>query len=68
MKFIDIRKRAGCWWLMPVILATVIGRITVLSQPRQIVHETLSQKTLYKNRAGRAAQGEGPEFKSSTAK
>jgi hypothetical protein len=27
-------------------------------------HETLSQKTLHKNRAGGVAQGEGPEFKS----
>jgi hypothetical protein len=35
----------------------------VPSQPRQIVLETLSQKTLHKNRAGRVAQGEGPEFK-----
>jgi hypothetical protein len=34
-----------------------------LSQPGQIVLETLSQKTLYKNRAGGVAQGEGPEFK-----
>jgi hypothetical protein len=25
--------------------------------------ETLSQKTLHKNRAGGVAQGEGPEFK-----
>jgi hypothetical protein len=30
---------------------------------RQIVHETLSQKTLHKNRANGLAQGEGPEFK-----
>jgi hypothetical protein len=29
----------------------------------KIVHETLSRKTLHKNRAGRVAQGEGPEFK-----
>jgi hypothetical protein len=35
----------------------------VQSQPGQIVHETLSQKTLHKNRAGGVAQGEGPEFK-----
>jgi hypothetical protein len=36
---------AGPWWLMPVILATLeteIRRITDLSQPRQIVQETLS--------------------------
>jgi hypothetical protein len=38
-------------------------RITVPSQPRQIVQETLSRETFYKNRAGRLAQGESPEFK-----
>jgi hypothetical protein len=32
----------------------------VQNQPRQIVCETLSQKTLHKNRV---TQGEGPEFK-----
>jgi hypothetical protein len=51
---------------MPVILATQeaeIRRITVQSQPKQVVHATLSQKTLHKNRTGRVAQGEGPEFK-----
>jgi hypothetical protein len=35
----------------------------VQSQPRQIVLETLSQKTPHKNRAGGVAQDEGPEFK-----
>jgi hypothetical protein len=52
---------------MAVILATQeaeIRRMTVLSQPEQIVHETLSQKPFHKNRAGGVAQGEGPEFKS----
>jgi hypothetical protein len=37
------------WWLSSVILAsqeTAIRRITVRRKPRQIVHETLSQKTL----------------------
>jgi hypothetical protein len=39
-------------------------RITVQSQPGQTkVCETLSRKTLHKNRAGEVAQGEGPEFK-----
>jgi hypothetical protein len=38
---------ARCWWLMLIILATQeadIRRITVLSHPGQIVHETLAQK------------------------
>jgi hypothetical protein len=49
---------AGRWWHMPIILATQeteIRRIVVQSQPRQIVHEILSQKTLHKNRAGGVA-------------
>jgi hypothetical protein len=44
------------WWLTPVILATQEAefmRIMVQSHPRQIVHKTLSQKNLHKNRAGR---------------
>jgi hypothetical protein len=35
----------------------------VRSQPRQIVHKILSQKTLYTKRASIVAQGEGSEFK-----
>jgi hypothetical protein len=35
----------------------------VQSQPGEIVLETLSWKTLHKNRACGVAQGEGPEFK-----
>jgi hypothetical protein len=48
-------KLAGCQWLTPVILPTQqaeIRRITVQSQPGQIVCETLSQK-----RAGEVARG-----------
>jgi hypothetical protein len=40
-----------------------IRKITVQSQPREMVCETLSQKTLHKNRAVGIAQSEGPEFK-----
>jgi hypothetical protein len=46
---------AGCQWLTPVILATQkaeIRRIMIQSQPRQIVHEILSQKTPSQERAG----------------
>jgi hypothetical protein len=39
-------------------------RIMVPRQPRKIIHETLSRKTLHKNKAGGVTQGEGPEFKS----
>jgi hypothetical protein len=42
---------AVSWWLTPIILATQeaeIKRIAVQSQPGQIVHKTLTQKTLYK--------------------
>jgi hypothetical protein len=57
---------AGHWWLTRVIPATQeaeIRRITVQSQPGQIVRKTLSQKNPSQNRAGGVAQGEGPEFK-----
>jgi hypothetical protein len=59
-------SNAGHWWLMSVIPATQeteIRRITVRSQPGQIVHETLSQKHPSQRRAGGVAQGVAPEFK-----
>jgi hypothetical protein len=49
-----------------VILSTQeaeIRRIVVLNQSGQTFHETLSQKALHNNRAGRVSQGEGPELK-----
>jgi hypothetical protein len=45
------QKRAGPQWLTAVILATQeaeIRRITVGSQPRQVVHETLSRNPTQK--------------------
>jgi hypothetical protein len=64
-KFRD--TEAEHWWLMPVTLTNQeaeIRRIAVQSQPGQIVCETLSQKkNLSQKRAGRVAQGVGPEFK-----
>jgi hypothetical protein len=42
---------AGCWWLTPVILATQeaeIQRIAIQSQPRQIIHKTISKKIYHK--------------------
>jgi hypothetical protein len=44
---LEVNILSQCRWLRPVILATQkaeIRRIMVQSQPRQIVHETLSQK------------------------
>jgi hypothetical protein len=35
----------------------------VQSQPGEIVHETVSQKTHHKKRTGGVAQGVSPEFK-----
>jgi hypothetical protein len=46
---------SGHWWLMPVILATQeveIRRITVGSEPKQIVGETLSQKHSSQKKGG----------------
>jgi hypothetical protein len=40
----------------------------VQSQPGQIAHETLSQKTLHIKRAGGVAQGAGPNSNPITAK
>jgi hypothetical protein len=66
-RFLKKLKLAGHWWLTPVILATQeaeIRRIVVQSQPRQIIHETLSQKNpSQKKRAGGVAQGVLFEFK-----
>jgi hypothetical protein len=56
---------------MSVILATQEAenwKITVQSQPGQIVHETLSQKNPSQKRAGGVAQGIDPEFKLQNAK
>jgi hypothetical protein len=66
-KISKILSQAECQWLSTVILATQeaeIRRITVGSQPRQIVHETLSQKNPTQKRAGGVAEGVGPDFNS----
>jgi hypothetical protein len=58
-QFLKIRILAGCWWLTPVILATQeaeIRRITVRSQPGQIVLKTVSGKYSTQIRAGVVAQ------------
>jgi hypothetical protein len=63
----SLKNDSGCWWLTPVIPVTqeaVIRRIMVWSQPRKIVHETLSQKNPSQERTGTVAQDVGLEFKS----
>jgi hypothetical protein len=55
------------WWLTPVILATqeaeIRRKMVVQSQPRQIVHETLSQKKNHHKKELVVAQGVDPDFK-----
>jgi hypothetical protein len=61
-----MKSEAGHWWLTPIILATQeaeIRRVTFRSQTQQMVCETLSRKNPSQKRAGRVAQGVGPEFK-----
>jgi hypothetical protein len=53
-------------WLTPAILVTQLAeirKIEVRSQPGEMVHESVSQNTYHKKRAGGVAQGEDPEFK-----
>jgi hypothetical protein len=41
------KLKVGCWWLVPIILATwetEVRRMEVQDQARQIVHETSSPK------------------------
>jgi hypothetical protein len=56
------KKKKHSWKLAPV------RKITVRSQPGQIVRETLSQKTHHKKKAGGVAQGVGLSSNHSTAK
>jgi hypothetical protein len=66
VKEYKMTKNARHQWLMPILLAiqeAEIRRITVRSQPGQIVPETLSQKNPSQKITGRVAQGVGPEFK-----
>jgi hypothetical protein len=70
-KTLNKKVWVGCQWLTPVILATQeveIRRITVQSQPGQIVHKTLPPKKTKTKRAGGVAQREDPEFKSKSRK
>jgi hypothetical protein len=49
--------------ITPAIQEAQVRSISVRNQPRQVVPETLSQKTHHKKRVGGVAQGEGTEFK-----
>jgi hypothetical protein len=59
-------SQAGHRWLSPVILApqeAEIRRITVGSQPRQIVHETLSQKKPITKKKKRLVEWSGSRYR-----
>jgi hypothetical protein len=48
------KTEAGCWWLTPVILApqeAEIRRLSIESQPRQLIHEPLPRKYSTQNRS-----------------
>jgi hypothetical protein len=66
--------KSYCGWyqlLTSIILAAreaEIRKITVQSQPRHIVQETLSQENSSQKCAGEVVQGVGPEFKPQSAK
>jgi hypothetical protein len=65
--YYEVRLSAGCWWLTPVILATLkaeIRRIMVQRQARQIVCETLSEKKKSQKRASGVPQCVSLELKS----
>jgi hypothetical protein len=67
-RHIEILKiPTGHQWLTPAILATQeadIMRISVQRQPRELVHEILSQKKpITKKKVGGVSQAVGPEFK-----
>jgi hypothetical protein len=65
-KMLQDGDAAGRWCLTSVILATQeaeIRRITIQSQRRQVVHETLSRKSPTQKKAGRMVQGISPQFK-----
>jgi hypothetical protein len=56
-KHLKKNHTAGCWWLMPIILATwevEKGRISIRGKPRQIARESPSPKL--PDQAGREAQ------------
>jgi hypothetical protein len=53
----------GCQCLIPNTQEAEIRRITVQSQPQQVVHQTISQKNPSQKRAGGVVQGVGLEFK-----
>jgi hypothetical protein len=72
MPVIPVFRRQDVQEFKAILAYTVSSRsvwdtypdFVVQSQPGQIVHENLSQKTHHKKRAGEVAHGIGPEFKS----
>jgi hypothetical protein len=59
------------WWLKPLIIDTQeaqIRRITVQSQPHELVCEIPSQKNSSQKMASGVAQGVDPEFKPQNGK
>jgi hypothetical protein len=61
-------RRIEAWSQLGQVVCKTLSQTKTKTNPSQKKKKKKTQKTHHKNRAGGVAQGEGPEFKPSTAK